>query len=127
MLLAFEGQPRLEVPTKAPTRVLQLRTYQSHNEERGRKKVQMFDAGGEVAIFRNVGLNPVFFGQAIIGSQLPNITYAVAFENDDAMKKAWDAFRADPDWKKLSQDGTYKDTVSTIINLILRPIDGSQI
>jgi len=127
LLLAFEGQPRLEVPTKAPTRLLQLRTYESHNEERGRKKVQMFEVGGEAAIFRKVGLNPVFFGQAIVGSKLPNITYAVAFENEEAMKKGWDAFRGDPDWKKLAQDQTYKDTVSTITNLILRPIDGSQI
>ena len=127
LLLAFEGQPRLEVPTKAPTRLLQLRTYESHSEERGRKKVQMFDVAGEAAIFRKVGLSPVFFGQAIVGSKLPNITYAVAFENEEAMKKGWDAFRVDPDWKKLSQDQTYKDTVSTITNLVLRPIEGSQI
>jgi hypothetical protein len=127
LLLAFEGFPQVQAPTKAPTRLIQLRIYESHNEERARKKIHMFDVGGETAIFKKVGLNPVFFGEAIAGAKLPNLTYAVAFENEAAMKAGWDAFRVDPDWKKLAADQTYKDTVSTITNLVLRPAEGSQI
>jgi hypothetical protein len=33
----------------------------------------------------------------------------------------------DADWKKLSGDETYKDTVSNITNLVLRPVEGSAI
>ena len=45
----------------------------------------------------------------------------------DAQKKAWDAFRADAEWKKLSGDPAYKDAVSQITNLVLRPVAGSQV
>ena len=36
-------------------------------------------------------------------------------------------FKADADWKKLSKDDEYKETVSNITNLLLRPATGSQI
>ncbi len=127
LMLAFDHCPRVEAPTKAPGRVLQLRIYESHNEERARKKIQMFNEGGEIEIFRRCGINPVFFGESLAGSKLPNLTYMVAFEDEAAQKKAWDAFRADAEWKKLSGDEAYKDTVSNITNLILRPAAGSQV
>ena len=127
LLLAFDQCPQVQVPTKAPGRVMQLRIYESHNEERARKKIQMFNEGGEIEIFRRCGINPVFFGESLAGSKLPNLTYMVAFEDEPAQKKAWDTFRADPEWKKLSGDQTYKDTVSNITNLILRPAAGSQV
>jgi hypothetical protein len=129
LMLGFDQWPRAVVPaaSKSDRRVLQLRTYESHSLERHHKKVEMLNEGGEIGIFKRVGLNPVFFGQTLFGSKLPNLTYMVAFENEDGLKSAWNAFRNDPDWKKLSADESYKDTVSTITNLILRPAAGSQI
>ncbi len=127
LLLAFDAAPKVEVPTKAATRLLQLRIYESHSEERARKKVAMFNAGGEIDIFRRCGMNPVFFGSALIGSKLPNLHYMLSFENREAMDKAWKTFGADPGWIKLKDDPQYKDTVSNITNLVLRPCPGSQI
>ncbi len=127
LLLGFDQCPRVEVPTTADTRVLQLRVYESHSRERNRKKVEMFDAGGEIAIFRRVGMPPVFFGEAVAGPRMPNLTYMLSFADMDAHKKGWDAFRADAEWKKLSKDPEYKDTVSQITNLVLRPVAGSQV
>ena len=127
LFLAFDDAPKVEVPTKAPTRVMQLRIYESHNEERALKKIEMFNSGGEIAIFRRVGLPIVFFGQGIIGSRLPNLTYMLSFEDEAAMKKGWADFGPDPAWKALSGDPRYKDTVSNIINLVLRPASSSQI
>jgi hypothetical protein len=69
----------------------------------------------------------VFFGESLAGAKLPNLTYMVAFDDDAAMTRAWDAFRDDPEWKKLAGDQTYKDTVSNITNLVLRPAPGSQV
>jgi hypothetical protein len=43
------------------------------------------------------------------------------------MKTAWNGFRTNPDWKTLSGNDLYKDTVSNITNLILRPCAGSQV
>ena len=45
----------------------------------------------------------------------------------EAQKKAWDTFRNDPEWKRLSKEDEYKDVVSNITNLILRPSSASQI
>jgi hypothetical protein len=127
LMLALDQCPRVEAPTKSPDRLAQLRTYESHSAERAMKKIQMFNEGGEIAIFRRVGMRPVFFGQTLIGSKLPNLTYMLAFDNEQAMTTAWNGFRGDADWKKLSGDETYKDTVSNITNLVLRPVEGSAI
>ncbi len=127
LLLAFDQMPQLEIPARGPDRVLQLRIYESHSLERARKKIAMFNEGGEIAVFRKTGLTPVFFGQSLVGSKLPNLTYMLGFENDEARQAAWQRFLEDPAWLALKGDEQYKDTVSNITNLLLRPAAGSQI
>lgn len=127
LLQAFTGMPTLEIPSRSPSRVVQLRIYESHSIERHIKKVAMFNEGGEIDIFRKVGLLPVFFGAAIVGSALPNLTYMLQADDLQSLEAAWDRFRADPDWKTLSKDPQYADTVSKITSLILRPLPASQI
>ena len=127
LLLAFTQCPKVEVPTTAADRVLQLRIYESHNCERAARKMQMFNEGGEIALFRRLGMNPVFFGSSLAGTKLPNLHYMLGFDSPAALDAGWKKFRADPEWAKLSKDPQYKDTVSNITNLILRPLPGSQI
>jgi hypothetical protein len=127
LFLGFDQFPRVEAPVKGDSRLLQLRIYESANAERGRMKVKMFNEGGELRIFRESGMTPVFFGQAFAGSKLPNLTYMLGWENDEVLKAGWAKFGKHPDWLKLKDDPTYKDTVSTITNLVLRPAGGSQI
>ncbi|KPL11032.1 hypothetical protein AMJ85_04850 [candidate division BRC1 bacterium SM23_51] len=127
LMLAFDGVPKVAVPTKADSRVMQLRIYESHNVERALMKIAMFNEGGELEIFRRCGMKPVFFGQSLIGSKLPNLTYMLSFEDKEAMDKGWAAFRSDPGWLQLRNDETYKDTVSNVTNLIVRPAASSQI
>ena len=43
------------------------------------------------------------------------------------MKAAWAKFGTHPEWLKLKVDPTYRDTVSHITNLVLRPAQGSQV
>ncbi len=127
LLLAFDAWPHVEAPTQAAARVLQLRVYESYNAERSRRKVRMFNEGGEINIFRAAGMNPVFFGHAFAGPRLPNLTYLLSFENEGTMKSAWDTFGKHPDWLKLKDNPLYRDTVSAITNRVLRPVQGSQI
>ena len=127
LMLGFDECPHVQAPSKSESRLLQLRIYESKSDERAKRKIHMFNEGGEIAIFRRVGMHPVFFGEALAGSKLPNLTYMLAFDDEQAMTKAWDAFRGDPQWKKLSGDESYKDTVTTITNLVLRPAAGSQV
>ncbi len=61
------------------------------------------------------------------GTKLPNLTYMLGFESEEALKAAWAKFGQHPDWLKLRNDPLYRDTVSTITNLLLRPTGGSQI
>ena len=127
LMIAFDGVPKVEVPTKKDSRVFQLRTYESHSDLKAIKKIEMFNTGGELAVFRRTGMNPVFFGETLVGTKLPNLTYMLGFDDADAQKKAWDAFLKHPEWEKLKADPAYKDTVSAITNIVLRPAGCSQI
>jgi hypothetical protein len=129
LLRAFKGMPTLETPIQSPGRVLQLRIYESPSVKTGQKKIEMFNDAGEIAIFRRVGLNPVFFGEAIVGDRLPNLTYMLAFESRDQLTANWNRFRNDPEWQALRQREEYADKaiLSGITNLILTPAPYSQI
>jgi hypothetical protein len=127
LMLAFDGVPKVRTPAKGRSRVFQLRTYESHNAERARKKIEMFNTGGELEIFARTGLPVVFFGETLIGTKMPNLTYMLGFDSMEANKKGWETFMADPEWKKLRADLAYKDTVSYITNIMLRPASCSQI
>jgi len=114
--------PKLEKPDTTKPRLLNLRIYESHNERAARKKIEMFNEH-ELPIFRRVGLNPVFFGETLIGSKMPNLTYMLVFPDDAERKAAWGRFGADDGWKKLKAVPEYadKEIVSHITNKILTP------
>ena len=131
LLAAFPKMPHVEVPAagaKAP-RLFELRIYESHNERAHRAKVRMFAEMGEIEIFRRAGLMPVFFSRTVAGSRMPSLVYMLVHENQATREKAWDAFRNDPDWKKLSATEGYTDPeiVSNITTVLLRPAAYSQI
>jgi hypothetical protein len=127
LLQAFRTVPTVRVRARGPDRVLQLRIYESHNEDRARRKVEMFEEGGELAIFERVGMAVVMFGRAFAGRDMPNLTYILSFENRAELDRAWAAFRADSEWLKLKDDARYADTVSRITNLICVPLPGSDL
>jgi hypothetical protein len=129
LLAAIPGMAKMEKPDPSKPRLFNLRVYESHNERAAAKKVEMFGAGGELAIFRKVGLTPVFFGSAVVGAAMPNLTYLLVFPDEAGRKAAWDKFGADPDWRKLRAVPEYADReiVSKITNLILTPATYSEI
>jgi len=127
---AFEGMPRLERPTDAPGRIFQLRIYESPSEKTGLKKIEMFNTA-EIAIFRKVGLHPVFFGQTLAGAKMPNLTYMLGFKDMEESRAAWKAFGGDPDWQRLRAMPEYADKAilreKGITNIYLKPASYSQI
>jgi hypothetical protein len=129
LLLAFAGMPKLELPAycrERKPRLFELRTYESHSEVKALKKVEMFNSG-EIDVMHEVGLGPIFYGQALIGPNLPHLTYMTSGENEQEHKKHWDAFGKHPTWVKLKEDPQYADTVSKITKWILVPTPYSQI
>lgn len=128
LLAAFSGMPKLEAPATSADRVFQLRTYESPSVKTGQKKIEMFNTA-EIDIFRKVGLNPVFFGETLIGAKMPNLTYMLAFESMDEQKAAWGRFGKDAGWRELSAMPEYANDkiLCGITNLSLRPLAASQI
>lgn len=132
LLAAFPTVPRIEVPAataqKGP-RLFELRIYESTTEKAHRAKVRMFEEMGEIAIFRKVGLTPVFFASTVVGPRMPNLAYLLVHDNMAAREKSWQAFSASPDWKKLAATPGYSNAeiVSNITTVFLRPAAYSQI
>ena len=129
LLRAFPGMPRMKKPPESKSgHIFELRTYESDNASTLRKKIEMFQ-NGEAGIFQRLGMNPVFFGEALIGSKLPHLSYMLAFEDLPARDRLWKAFGADPEWQKLRATPGLSDAdiVSNIGNVILRPASISDI
>jgi len=131
LMLAFASMPSVDAPTgplTAASRVFELRTYEGHSESATAKKIEMFEGGGEIAIFRRAGITPVFFGRDLVGPTVPSLTYMVVFPDLAAREKAWAAFGADPEWLKLRATPglTNADIVSNIRSVLLRPAAYSQ-
>ncbi len=130
LLLAFTGMPKMEVPsftTPVTDRVYELRSYEGHTEKIFKNKVQMFNAGDEVGLFKRLGFNAVFYGEVLSGNRMPNLMYMTTFENKTSRDEHWNAFRDDPQWKKLSAMPEYQHNVSKIDIFFLRPTSYSDI
>lgn len=130
LLRAFKNVPKVRVPAETATkgrRLFEFRIYESHSEAAAIKKIEMFNDGGEIALFERAGLRPVFFGQTLAGPRQPNLAYMLVHTDMPTREKNWAAFGADPGWKKLSADATYANTVSATLIAFLRPTDYSQI
>jgi len=128
ILKAFHMAPVMQKPkltSPKNERVYELRSYESATENLFRKKVHMFNEGGEMAIFAKLNFNAVFYSEVISGSQMPNLMYMTTFENMADREAHWAAFRDHPDWKELSPRPEYSNTVSRSVITFLRPADYS--
>lgn len=131
LLRAFDGMPQIAVPPSDPNkppRIFELRTYESNNSRALMRKIKMFN-DGEIGIFKRLGMTPVFFAHTMVGPNLPNLTYMLAFDDLAAREKLWRAFGSDPEWQKMRSHPDYADAliVSNISNTILRPLPFSPI
>jgi len=128
LMVAFAGMPHLEMPTTAEGRVFQLRTYKSPSVKTGQKKIEMFNTA-ELDIFRKVGMTAVFFGETLIGDDMPNLTYMLGFDGALEQEAAWQRFFKDPDWIELRAKPEYSDKaiLCGITDNILKPAACSQI
>jgi len=130
ILRAFNSLPTIEIPMDIlnnPNRIYEIRIYESPNAIAAKKKIQIFNEGGEIAIFKNTGLRPVLFGETIACAAMPNLQYMLVFNSMEERDKNWGLFVNSDGWNKLKQDPYYADTVSNITDIILKPTAFSQI
>ncbi len=128
LLIAMDCMPVAKVPEGSldnKDRVFELRIYESPNERLGNLKVEMFNAG-EVPIFLDCKIQPIFIGQSIVGPYTPNLTYLTMYASEAARGEAWQAFRVHPDWQVLKEVAKYKGTVSKNHKYVLVPKPYSQ-
>ncbi|MBU2526108.1 MAG: NIPSNAP family protein [Bacteroidetes bacterium] len=115
LLRAFSSMPVLQTPSlkgEKKDRIYELRSYESATEALYRNKVEMFDGGGETALFHQLGFQPVFFGEVISGSRMPNLMYLTTFENMDDRTAHWKAFVASDKWNQIKDLPKYQNNMN---------------
>lgn len=117
LMQAFQFAPEPTVPSlKGPAgeRIYELRSYESASDRLYKSKVHMFNEGGEIALFKRLQFNAIFYGEVIAGSRMPNFFYMTSFNNMADRDEHWKAFGADAEWKVLSAKPEYQNNVSRI-------------
>lgn len=124
LLSAFPKMLFAEVPkltANKTDRVYELRSYESATEKQNVNKVGMFNDGDEVALFKRLGFNAVFYAEVIAGSHMPNLMYMITFNSMADHDKLWKDFGNDPYWKTLSAKPQYQNNVNHVDAIFLHP------
>ena len=130
LLRAFRSMPRMEIPgfskSRAPGRVFEMRDYESHSELKALNKMAMFD-DGETQIMRDLGMSPLFFGQALSGPNLPHLRYITSGPDLATHLAGWKKFGPDPRWQKMKDDPRYAGNTSRNTARFLKPAACSEL
>jgi hypothetical protein len=124
LLKAFKDMPQFRAPlydTPVGERIYELRSYESSTEAKASKKIDMFNQGGEMALFESLNFNAVFYGEVLMGSHKPNLMYMTSFRDITTRDEKWKAFGNTPEWKRISGLEEYKNTVSKANVYLLHP------
>lgn len=124
LYLAFSGMPHHVVPEfskkKVPTRVFEMRDYESHSEAKALNKIAMFNAG-EIDVMKELGMSPVCYGQSLAGPNLPHLRYFTGGPDLATHLANWGKFGTHPTWDRLKNDPQYKDNTSKNTARFLAP------
>jgi len=128
LLRCFPEYPQIKVPAIGPNRIFQLRMYRSHNFDRHRAKVhQIANEDGALKLFKECGIETVIMSTTLYGSYMPSIVFMLCFESEEQKNDGWAKFVSSSTWQRLAADPAYADSVTEIINIFLKPCQGSQI
>ena len=124
ILKAFEDMPVMAASRLTglrKDRIYELRSYEGPTEELYKTKVDMFNAGGEVALFSKLKFNAVFYAEVLSGAQMPNLMYMTTHADQETRDANWKAFVDSPEWSKLKVMPKYQNTVSRNQQTFLYP------
>ncbi|WP_432712596.1 NIPSNAP family protein [Pedobacter sp.] len=123
LMEAFSMMPRLKKPGLSgpkEQRIYELRSYESASEKLHQNKVQMFN-DDEMEIFERIGSHPVFYGEVIAGSRMPNLMYMTAYSDKASRDAHWKTFGNDPKWKTISALPKYQNNMKRLDAIFLTP------
>ncbi len=115
LLKAFPLAMKMNLPNLKSGKsehIYELRSYESPTDALYKNKVQMFNEGGEVDLFKKLEFNAVFYADVLSGCRMPNLIYMTSFENMPARDAHWKSFVDAPEWKRLSSLPEYQHNVS---------------
>jgi len=128
LLKAFIDMPKMEpsiLNGERKDRIYELRSYEAPSEAYFKNKVEMFNAGGEVKLFKQLEFNAVFYGEVLSGVKMPNLMYMTTFTNQESRDAHWKKFGNAPEWKELVSMSKYNNNVSHIDIDFLYPTEYS--
>ncbi len=117
LLYAFDGMKHMKSPIEGAS-LFELRIYEGVNEDAVRRKIKMFN-DEELELFNKVDLNPIFFGNMVVGPYVPSLVYMLNYRDMDHRDQAWKAFLEHPDWDIMKVKEVYANTVSNIRRVFL--------
>jgi hypothetical protein len=100
--------------------IYEYRNYESSTENLHLGKVNMFNEGGEITLFKKLDFNALFYARVIAGPRMPNLIYMTRFENMDARNAHWKSFVDAPEWKTMSALPKYQGNVSRNETILLK-------
>lgn len=90
-----------EIRAAARSKVFELRTYTTNDGKLGDLNKRFREH--TISIFNRHGMKSVWYGVPQDAPLRDNtLIYMLEHESREAARKSWDAFRADPEWKKVS-------------------------
>jgi hypothetical protein len=123
LMQAFAGMPQLKTPEFSglkSERIYELRSYESATEKLYKNKVAMFN-DAEMEIFERIGSQPVFYGEVIAGSRMPNLMYMTSYSSKASRDEQWKKFGNDPKWKAIVNLELYKNNMKKLDAMLLSP------
>lgn len=123
LLSSFKDMPLMKLPPTTISkkdRVFELRNYESPTEAAYRNKVHMFNEGGEIILFDQLGFNAVFYADVLFGSRMPNLMYMTSFSSVESRNEHWKQFGESATWKKLSSMEFYQHNMSGLYSQLLK-------
>jgi hypothetical protein len=123
---AFKMQPQYETKSdlvKSADRIFEYRSYESATEDMHLRKIHMFNEGGEIALFKRLNFNAIFYSKVIAGARMPNLIYMTSFKDRADRDAHWKAFGEDAYWKKISTAPEYLKTVSKADIILMKAKD----
>lgn len=101
MVFLMKGFGQIDSQKKEPTPIYQLRIYEVPMENREVFHERFKDHA--LRIMKNYGFNVLNIWESVSDDRLEFI-YLLSWENENAMKQAWEGFMDDQEWKDIKAE-----------------------
>ncbi len=123
LTVAFSYMPHYVLNTtitKSVDNIYEWRSYESATENLHLRKVDMFNDGGEISLFKKLHFNAAFYSRVIIGARMPNLIYMTRFQNKADRDAHWSIFGNDAEWKRISALPQYANAINKLDITLLK-------